>query len=1691
MTQFDPYYIWLGIPPHQQPPNHYRLLGLAPFESDVKAIAEAAEQQARHIRMIATESQAEELARMLKQLAQVKACLCNDDARAKYDQALRERAAAARKERARMEEQQRKAAAEQANQAEQELAKASRKAANETLSNETAPNRTGPDNTVPSNMASGDSSDSGQPIQSPAHDRQAAVMPTWKKSLAVAKESLRWAANLERFAALKQSKWSRPPVLFGLVASLLAGLIVGSLLLPVADSSIAELGGLSGEAEESGPASSSSPSGEEESNRVQDAENEPDDPRLAAGDQPHLKEENDQRGQKPRKKTKPPKPLSKKERLLRTTEAAIRLDRRIWKSKSISPGLNQIESLVAEIDGAAKVLFEDEFSDEGLDRDKWRKRDIALVADDFLHLQKPGVVDTKREFRPGEDGAGVLRVSGTFKSHHPSFFLGIYGEGRYIDDVRVGFGIEVDEQGEAMVRGICGKASIPLRFPTEWNSFLKVNQPVKFVILDTGRDKFLSLRDTPAEQEQPNQWIRIPSSSTDKRWSKHRGRAADVPQGRQYHPIGLACSSSRVLIDRLRVERLPWPVLIQKSAEEAAEKAKDGVEEPATEVEQDQPPGEQVPKEVAPPAAGAEVENDSLRAALMELKELDHLSEAKEYVPRLNAVERRLRSKADDLPTATFEDSFESKELDREAWVVESVRDKEHGHNAEYELERESLWLGGDALLRLKLPLPVGHRHAATLRVSGFVTLENRDSYLCVRSRARASDAFSGIGMGMSWSSITAVRDHRFINLPRGDMAVGISAQKLRFIYYDTGWAQFLSVHDPDETSGHEWVIWPAEDLRGWGDAKDPSQYVSFRVANSGLRLDEIRVDRFVLPEEDLTGVVRALGAQEAAAPLAREQEPAGEVTLEDYHAALAKVQELDEKPQPIAVSSPLLSQLDDIVTRSRGKFTQVVFHDDFEGKQLDMNRWQPPSHSQGYIGVVDGKLLIRDFFLNAGKERKAGIRLITRREFRAGKDALGVMRISGVLEYDDEEHLGIGLWRGDLLGISSFRAGVEIDTQRISATNSGGFSSRRMPNPAAMGSAKRRRFVLIDTGAAQYLTLHDSDSKKGKLWFSTSTNRATHLQMNKDGKSPEVLSMLEAARPHFVGLGGNGGKVRIDDFRIESLPLPGMKKPLGPHDGAPVRFGLPRPLVENPELAEAVSDTLKLERQTRSNSYRNDVLVELDRAFLKTLSRPLVNEEFENQAIDGAIWSVNPHKAQADPDERVAPPAIQDGRMRVGQGSVELRLKQPLRPGQNGIGIIRVVGLLKFSGAEGRFQVKTRITEDTDEKAVGFQTTPDDLTGVNAGLFPGINQKPIDVNLGNRDWQFTYYDTGPAQYVLLHPPGEARQAKWYSLPVGPFREDTQNAGWSRQFLSLVMDHVEVDRLRVDVMPRTPEERRPVRRKGKEPGDTITNSIGMKLKVLPTAAFLMGSDPDAQQETEPDSERQANETPRHRVQIGKRLAFGVHEVTQAQFRRVTKRNPSFYSPSGKGKDEIRSSSTTKWPVDSVTWSEARMFCSKLSALKAEKKAGRKYRLPTEAEWEFACRAGTATNYSTGDLFESLRWYANLGDNVRKPDGDNPGPSIWFDDYRYASPVGQFRPNRFGLYDMHGNVAEWCHDRYDSEYYQNSPDLDPTGAREGERRVVRGGSHRSHPDMCRSAYRRNHSPNTRLKDVGFRVVLELE
>jgi formylglycine-generating enzyme required for sulfatase activity len=261
--------------------------------------------------------------------------------------------------------------------------------------------------------------------------------------------------------------------------------------------------------------------------------------------------------------------------------------------------------------------------------------------------------------------------------------------------------------------------------------------------------------------------------------------------------------------------------------------------------------------------------------------------------------------------------------------------------------------------------------------------------------------------------------------------------------------------------------------------------------------------------------------------------------------------------------------------------------------------------------------------------------------------------------------------------------------------------------------------------------------------------------------------------------------------------------------------------------------------------------------------------------------------------------------------------------------------------------------------------------------------------------------------------------------------------------------------------------------------EELVNSIGMKLVRIPAGKFLRGSPVDEVGSQDDESQ--------HEVTLTREYYIGVFEVTQAEYETIMRENPSYF-PEAVIHPAVRHPETgrlitperkertdgSRYPVDRVSWDDAVRFCEKLSSRREEVKRSRVYRLPTEAEWEYACRAGSKTAFSFGGEASNLSQFGWYSENSNQS----------------THPVGEKQPNAWGLYDMHGNVSEWCLD-----YHLNYPQenlIDPAGPANGRRRVCRGGNWSELTAAnCRSAHREGLASGVKLRAVGLRVVMTIE
>jgi formylglycine-generating enzyme len=299
----------------------------------------------------------------------------------------------------------------------------------------------------------------------------------------------------------------------------------------------------------------------------------------------------------------------------------------------------------------------------------------------------------------------------------------------------------------------------------------------------------------------------------------------------------------------------------------------------------------------------------------------------------------------------------------------------------------------------------------------------------------------------------------------------------------------------------------------------------------------------------------------------------------------------------------------------------------------------------------------------------------------------------------------------------------------------------------------------------------------------------------------------------------------------------------------------------------------------------------------------------------------------------------------------------------------------------------------------------------------------------------------------------------------------------------------------------------------------LGGGVKLKMVLIPAGEFMMGNGESAKATAafftgKPHGEYLTvrhfqDEQPQHRVRIAQPFHLGMYHVTRGQFRQFVN-DTGYKTDAEKGEKpgamgwhiEKGIAFNEKWswrnaafeqtdehPVVNVSWNDAVAFCKWLS-----RKEGHTYRLPTEAEWEYACRAGTTTRYYSGDDPETLARVGNVADATLVANWQSDRSLHYYtikasDGYAFTSPVGSFQPNAFGLYDMHGNAWQWCADWYGAEYYADCAAVlaySPTGPYSGQARVVRGGSWDTWPSRNRSAQRLPARPCYRTDRLGFRV-----
>ncbi len=337
-----------------------------------------------------------------------------------------------------------------------------------------------------------------------------------------------------------------------------------------------------------------------------------------------------------------------------------------------------------------------------------------------------------------------------------------------------------------------------------------------------------------------------------------------------------------------------------------------------------------------------------------------------------------------------------------------------------------------------------------------------------------------------------------------------------------------------------------------------------------------------------------------------------------------------------------------------------------------------------------------------------------------------------------------------------------------------------------------------------------------------------------------------------------------------------------------------------------------------------------------------------------------------------------------------------------------------------------------------------------------GAENTAAPVPNDNSDWGISA--SGPQDPGTIST-DDSLDAEFIPVPDSPSAEETGSAAEESNQLS--EEHIET--------PSEEEPPQPPDVPGKEAGERRVYKIAgvsYPFRWCPAGSFTMGSPQN-------ESGRSDNEAA-HEVTLTRGFWILETEVTQEMWTSVFDWNPSWFSNTGTGAPRIKHIETGTLPVEQVTWEETADFCKAI-----EKISGWHVLLPTEAEWEYACRAGTSTPYSFGDEIEP--------EDANYDDSEPGNIAQKRRAVRNPYPVAGFPPNPWGICDMHGNVAEWCRDRYGD--LETESVTDPIGPEQGNSRVFRGGAWFLDSSCCRSAYRYGLDPDTRAYYLGFRIVLE--
>lgn len=775
-----------------------------------------------------------------------------------------------------------------------------------------------------------------------------------------------------------------------------------------------------------------------------------------------------------------------------------------WDSSAVSPHLNRMEQLLAKVDdGVVKVALEDDFEGQELDPFLWATYEEVKLQGGVVQLSNSQGLITREQIEPGADGEGVLRVTGVFEpvateGSRGRFIVDLAGRGRMVDmgppfglsirrggrdkgrtepRDRTGFVVyryDLPEKVEAGVSAYHNGLGGVLEWPQEWRPVYDDGHRSRFTWLDTGRDQFLCLESLSEPGER--KWVRMLGRSSDflKRsaWNKKDG---ELPPPAE-HCITLRVDERWMKLDDVRVEILPWP-------------------------DQELEAGRQQHKPIhskavapAPPDPNALEFQYSLSLLVRDEGVEDVLELPVDYAEILEDREQDLREFVDREPS--FSDGFNDVEYTKKRWKATVPGKKMGVGSPNWSIRNGRMVLNGNVHFMPWVKLR-SHSHAVA-RVAGTVILSGDNSRFSVSSKTEKYGR-DGHGMGFSREGALNRVGDKETPIPRKDAPVSVRSRPVRFIYYDLGAVQFMTVFPLKHQGERRWVVRPKlvqETLsRAPGVGKTS---VAFHTSGSVI-LDDVEVDMFHRPWQEL-----------------RLNKNDDELVGPECQDMLHLLDGMDHRDVDEATFCDVLNRLEVAFAKEEGASKTRCFWENFSVPRLHRSRWMPGSRGGRDVpvelrqsGVVAGELQMGPF-------ATVGLN----REIYLADELTGILRFSGEVSLEEPaSQLDVRMRQAT----NDFDLGFSVSRERVA----GRVRNAYVPAPKHVSEQipqqGKLRFICYDTGVKQYLAVLPVDAKAGaKLKWMTNW-RGPYLY-------PEGVRYSLSFIPF-------GGSVRLDDIRIDLLP--------------------------------------------------------------------------------------------------------------------------------------------------------------------------------------------------------------------------------------------------------------------------------------------------------------------------------------------------------------------------------------------------------------------------------------------------------------------------------------------------------------------------------------------------------------------------